>query len=223
MSFLKSQCHISGFTLLTLIASFSAVAQPQTTVNAQVWADNWFALYVDGELVKEDSEALERERSFNVEVFSFDAQLPAQISVLVKDYKEGDSGLEYIGSRRQKMGDGGFIAQFYQSTSDELLAVTSSDWLCKVIHQAPLNASECERSSNPDQDCLSHIEQAPANWETADFDDSGWPAAVEHSAQAVRPHGGYDNYSWEPSAQLIWTEDLQVDNSLLCRFTLSAN
>ena len=66
------------------------------------------------------------------------------------------------------MGDGGFIAQFMDADSNRLLAVTDNNWVCKVIHQAPLNR-ECERSSNPDQDCQSRIEDEPVNWDECFF------------------------------------------------------
>ena len=212
-----------GFTFLScflLVATRVTGQDTTTTVNAEVWADNWFALYVDGELIAEDSVSIETEMSFNAESFSFSTTLPAQIGVIAKDFKENDSGLEYIGSRRQQMGDGGFIAQFIDADSDRLLAVTDDSWVCMVIHQGPLNR-ECERSMNPDQECRFRIQDVPENWASADFDDSGWPGAVEHSIQAVRPHGGYNRVSWQPSAKLIWTEDLVVDNTLLCRFILT--
>ncbi len=43
---------------------------------AEVWADNWFALYVNGELVGEVSVPITTERSFNAETFSFEATYP---------------------------------------------------------------------------------------------------------------------------------------------------
>jgi len=54
----------------------------------------------------------------------------------------------------------------------------------------------------------------------ADFDDSSWPRAVEHSVAAVDPKDGYDRVEWDPTARLIWSEDLEVDNTLLCRATV---
>ena len=44
---------------------------------AEVWADNWFALYVNGELVGEDSTPITTERSFNAETITFTATYPA--------------------------------------------------------------------------------------------------------------------------------------------------
>jgi hypothetical protein len=209
------------FLLLILIApgKYSSAQQPLVTINAQVWADNWYAVYVDEKLIAEDPVPITTERSFNAETFSFSTALPAQFALIIKDFKENDSGLEYIGSRRQQIGDGGFIAQFRDATSNELLAVSNESWTCKAIHQAPLNKS-CERSAQPLKECQSNIIQEPSNWMSSNFDDSQWPNAIVHSARAVRPHGGYSSYSWEPFAKLIWTEDLEIDNTILCRFTL---
>ncbi len=204
-----------GLLLLLTFGSANTFAQ-ETTVQAQVWADNWFEFHVDGNVVMTDPIAVTTERSFNAEVFSFDAVLPTQVAVHVMDYKEDDSGYEYIGNRRQQMGDGGFLAEFRNAGGD-LIAVTGSDWTCKVIHQAPLDASCAGDTSS----CQANILPMPAGWTSAAFDDSAWPAAVVHSYQAVRPHGGYDDYSWQPEAQIIWGEDLEVDNTILCRFTLS--
>ena len=78
---------------------------------AEVWADNWFALYVNGELVGEDSTPITTERSFNAETITFTATYPLTIAIEAKDFKETDSGIEYIGERNQQMGDGGLIAQ----------------------------------------------------------------------------------------------------------------
>ena len=48
---------------------------------ADVWADNWFALYVNGELVGEDSVPITTERSFNAETITFDATYPLTIAI----------------------------------------------------------------------------------------------------------------------------------------------
>lgn len=209
---LDSRKSLASLILLT-IASTNVFAEE--TVRVQIWADNWFEFYVDGQLVKSDPVSLMTEQSFNAEVFSFNAELPAQIAVHVADYKEDDSGFEYIGSRRQQLGDGGFIVEF-RDASNKLMASTTDEWLCKVIHQAPLNPS-CARDT---QSCQANILPEPAGWTSANFDDSAWPNAVEHSARAVRPRGGYTSYSWDSSSSLIWGEDLEIDNTLLCRFTL---
>jgi len=88
------------------------------TYTADVWADNWFQFNINGELVAEDSVSITTERSFNAESFTFEATPPFVIGMIVKDFKENDSGLEYIGSKKQQMGDGGVIAQIKNSHGD---------------------------------------------------------------------------------------------------------
>ena len=189
------------------------------TIQADIWVDNWFALYRGDRLIQEDSVAFNTEQSFNKESFTFASELPAQMGVIIKDYFEDDTGLEYIGSRRQQMGDGGFQAQFFDAANGEILAVSNDSWRCKVIHQAPLNA-DCERDQNPAQTCQHQIDPEPDGWKSAEFDDSAWPNATIHTARAVRPIGGYHSVNWHPEAKLIWSEDLEIDNAILCRFLL---
>ena len=220
---MKHPDHAFGLLVTSLVLSVGCGAADfdTHTIKADVWADNWFALYVGDELVKEDSVPYNTERSFNKESFEFDVELPAQLSFVIKDFKENDTGLEYIGSPRVQMGDGGFKAQFFDAATGKLVAVSSDEWRCLAIHRAPLNKS-CERSPNPTMDCQSDIDAEPANWRDPDFDDSDWPNAVVHSAQAVRPHGGYPGVDWRAEAMLIWTDDLEIDNTILCRVTISA-
>ena len=115
---------------------------------AEVWADNWFALYVNGELVGEDSTPITTERSFNAETITFTATYPLTIGIEAKDFKETDSGLEYIGKRNQQMGDGGIIAQITDLGTGKIVAVTNGSWQLMVIHRAPLNPG-CENSPRP--------------------------------------------------------------------------
>ncbi len=206
---------------LTISLGGSAAEPLIQTIKADVWADNWFALYAGDELIKEDSVPYNTEQSFNAESFTFDVALPALLSVVLKDFKENDSGLEYIGSRWQQMGDGGFVAQFFDANTNSPVAMSDESWRCLTVHQAPINKS-CERSSNPEQACEAIIQPEPDNWKSADFDDSAWPQAVVHSAREVRPHGGFSRVSWNSTARLIWTEDLETDNTVLCRFTIAA-
>ena len=94
---------------------------------AEVWADNWFALYVNGELVGEDSTPITTERSFNAETIVFTATYPLTIGIEAKDFKETNSGLEYIGERNQQMGDGGIIAQITDLGTGKIVAVTNRE------------------------------------------------------------------------------------------------
>jgi len=205
--------------LVAAIFVVTAASAEERTVKADVWADNWFALYLDSELIKEDSVPYNTEQSFNKETFTFTAELPAQVAIIAKDFKENDSGVEYIGRRRQQVGDGGLSAQFHDAETGELIAASDETWLCMSIHRAPLNMS-CERSPNPLQDCEMDISPEPEGWTSSDFDDSDWPNAVVHSAQAVRPLRGYHEVDWDAGAKLLWADDLEIDNTILCRVVL---
>lgn len=189
---------------------------------AEVWVDNWFEMYVDGQKLLEDSVPITTERSFNAESASLERTLPMTIAFMAKDFKENDSGLEYIGTPRQQMGDGGLIAQFRDAETGAILGATSSSTRCLVVHRAPVDRScASERSPVAGEGACGFIEtQIPPNWTATDFDDSAWPAATEHSASEVRPKDGYDEIAWDSSAKLIWSDDLVQDNTLLCRMTI---
>jgi len=182
--------------------------------------DNWVEFYVDGEVVMTDPVPITTEMSFNTEVFSFDAELPAQLAFHLMDYKEDDSGYEYIVSttKRMQLGGGGFMAEF-SNAAGEVVAATSSDWTCKVIHQAPLDTS-CASDTTT---CAANISPMPSGWASASFDDSDWPAATVHSDQDVGPKREHGRLSWDSESEFIWGDDLKIDNTVLCRFTLSAN
>lgn len=194
----------------------------QTTgrLRAEVWADNWFSFSLGERAVFEDSVPITTERSFNKEVFGFDGDFPLVLNFVVKDYKAADSGLEYIGTSRQQMGDQGFIAQIKDTTTGQYVAVTNSAWRCLVIHRAPLDTS-CEKSANPKADCTATIGTEPEGWKSASFDTTAWPAATEHSSAEVDAKMGYNEVAWDESAKLIWSSSLTQDNTLLCKLVVA--
>ena len=186
------------------------------------WADNWFAAYLGEQLLVEDSVSITTERSFNAETATFEASYPVNLNVILKDFKENDTGLEYIGSNRQQMGDGGMIFQIKDAQSGEILAVSIQDVRCLVVHRAPIDTS-CTQETDPVEGqgaCASEVHDVPTGWMATDFDDSAWLSATEHSERAVSPKGGYDRVQWDSNARLIWSGDLVQDNTLLCRLLL---
>lgn len=200
----------------------SASATETIKIKGEVWADNWSAFYLGDQLVMEDSVSITTERSFNAEVFTFEAAYPMTFNFIVKDFKENDTGLEYIGTNRQQMGDGGLIAQFTNADTGELIAVTDSAWACMVIHEAPLDKA-CEKTSNPaagQSPCGFTALEEPVGWKDASFDDSAWSNATIYSAQQVSPKDGYNEIAWNSSAKFIWGSDLETDNTVLCRLTV---
>ena len=189
------------------------------------WADNWFAAYLGAELIVEDSVSITTERSFNAESVTFNADYPLHLNFILKDFKENDTGLEYIGANNQQMGDGGFIMQLTDTSSGDVVAVTSADWACTVIHEAPLDKA-CENESSPvagTAPCDFSDLGEPDGWKAIDFDDSGWTATTAHSANDVGPKDGYDEISWDANAEIIWGPDLETNNTILCRVTVNEN
>ena len=210
--------EIAG-TIATTAAPEPTNGTDAVTFTAEVWADNWFSLYVNGELVGEDSVPITTERSFNAETITFTATYPLTIAMVTKDFKEDDSGLEYIGTDRQQMGDGGFIAQITDTSTGTVVATTSTAWRGQVIHRAPLN-TDCASSADPITKCEHEILTEPDGWTTASFDDSAWTAAIEYTADQVGAKDGYATITWSPDAALIWAGDLKVDNTILWRTTV---
>ena len=211
--------------ILAVAAALTACAAEAETrdITADVWVDNWFSVYANGDLVMEDPVSITTERSFNAETATFSVELPAVIAIEAKDFRENGSGLEYIGTNRQQIGDGGMIAQFKDATSGDIFAVTDGDMKCLVVQFAPIKPS-CADEANPvagEGACGFVAIDVPADWTTPDFDDSDWPAATVHSAADVGPKDGYDEIAWDDSAELVWGENLKQDNTLLCRLTIS--
>ena len=104
----------------------------------------------------------------------------------------------------------------------EVVAYTNSDWQGLVIHRAPLDKS-CEKSAAPETECQSSIASEPEGWSVPSFSDTSWTQALEYSAEAIGVKDGYNDISWAKDARLIWSSDLEIDNTILWRYsTLSS-
>ena len=200
----------------------TTVVSTTVTFKGEVWADNWFQFYLGNALVMTDSVPISTERSFNSETFTFSGSYPLELNFIIKDYKQDDSGLEYIGTSQQQIGDGGFIAQITDTSTGKVVAVSSSAWKCKVIHKAPLNKA-CVKDASPISTCGFTSLDEPAGWKNTGFDTSGWESATEYTPAAVGVKQGYYDITWNSAAKPIWTADLLSDNTLLCKATVSGN
>ncbi len=207
-------------TSSTAAADTAPTVGDSSEFQIEVWADNWMAVYVDGEEIGEDSVPITTERSFNAETFTFEATYPFTVAIEAMDFKETDSGLEYIGEANQQVGDGGVIAQITDLATGEIVSVTDSTWQSFVTHQAPLN-TECEDDADPDATCEFLVVDTPDGWTSATFDASDWSAATEWSATDVGPKDGYGDIRWDATAQFVWGADLEVDNTVLLRTSVS--
>jgi phosphatidylethanolamine-binding protein (PEBP) family uncharacterized protein len=202
------------------VPAHAAVSKP-TTFQAEIWVDNWFALYINGKKVGEDSVPITTERSFNSEKIKFTATYPFTVGLMVRDFTENSSGLEYIGKPNQQIGDGGAIAQIRDVITNKVIAATDTSWKTLVINKAPLNP-ECVSSANPIVDCKYLNTNTPSNWSTNSFKDTAWKSATSYTKEEVGVKDGYLDISWSNTAGLIWSSDLKLDNTVLIRKTISA-
>jgi phosphatidylethanolamine-binding protein (PEBP) family uncharacterized protein len=165
------------------------------TMKLNVYADNWFMLYVNGRLVAVDPIQF---TPHNVVSVDFLPEYPMTIAVLAKDNADPKTGLEYGSS----VGDGGFILKFADGT------VTNASWKAKSFFHGPINGD----TANP------QVKQEPlaASWWAVDFDDSTWKNAKEYTVEEVDPKQPYFENDFE-GAKFIWTEDLALDNTIIFR------
>lgn len=197
-------------------APTQAAVAKNIAFQAEVWADNWFSLYINGKYVGEDSVPITTEKSFNSEKIKFSATYPLTIGVIAKDFTENSTGLEYIGKPNQQIGDAGIIVQIREVVSGKVIAYTGRDWKVFTINKAPLNP-ECATSAKPNTDCKYLNSTTPSKWSTNTFKDSGWKNASEYSKEVVGVKEGYFDFNWAPQALLVWSSDLKLDNTILLR------
>ena len=171
------------------------------TLIANMYADNWFKMYINGELICVDSIRFMPHNVISVNVFP---TYPMTIAVMAKDNADAKTGMEYNNSN---IGDGGFILKFSDGT------VTSSKWKAKKVSWGPVNRD----TENPR---TVHIE-IPKNWHAPDFDDSKWSNAKEYSEEIVRPKKPFYEHDFK-GAKFIWSDDLELDNTILLRYTVKA-
>ena len=201
--------------LLNLPLAHGATSK-SISFTAEIWADNWFALYVNGKKVGEDSVPITTQKSFNSEVIKFNANYPFTMGVIAKDYVQSKSGLEYIGTPNQQIGDGGLIFQVRETVSRKLVTVSNDSWKAKVSNTAPTNP-QCEKSNQPDIDCKYQNVIIPSSWANSTYNDRSWQAAKIFSASEVGPKEGFYDINWDQSAKFIWGNNLKLDNVIYFR------
>lgn len=165
------------------------------TIKLNVYADNWFMLYVNGRLVAVDSIQF---TPHNVVSVDFLPEYPMTIAVLAKDNADPKTGMEYGTS----IGDAGLCIKFADGT------VTNATWKAKNFFHGPVNSDTAKPKV---------IQEAlPADWWSADFDDSTWKNAKEYTIEEVDPKQPYFENDFE-GAKFIWTDDIALDNTVIFR------
>ena len=165
------------------------------TIQASIYADNWFKLYINGKLVAVDPIDFLPHNVVNVEILP---EYPMIIAVMAMDNADPKTGMEY----GNHIGDGGFIIKFSDGT------VSNAKWKAKSFFKGPLNHDV----ANPK---VEHT-PIPDNWFAVNFDDSQWPDATEYTEQRVNPKEPFYKADFA-GAKFIWTADLDLDNTILFR------
>jgi len=166
------------------------------TIKANVYADNTFELYINGELTAVDSIKFIPHNVISVDVLP---KYPMTIAVIARDNADPKTGMEYADTN---IGDGGFILKFGDGT------VTSSNWKAKSFAHGPIDRD----TKNPRVKTM----PIPKNWFAVDFDDSSWKNAKEFSNEEVGPKEPFFQHDFE-GARFIWADDLALDNIVVFR------
>ncbi len=170
--------------------------QMSDTVRANVYADNWFMLYINGELAAVDSIKFVPHNVVSVDLLP---SYPMTIAVLAKDNADPNTGMEYANTN---IGDGGFILKFGDGT------VTDASWKAKRFSWGPVGGD----TKNPRVESV----RLPDNWFAVNFDDSQWQPAREYTEQQVNPKQPYFEHDFK-GARFIWTDDIALDNTMVFR------
>jgi phosphatidylethanolamine-binding protein (PEBP) family uncharacterized protein len=165
------------------------------TMKAEIYADNWFALYINGRLTVVDPIAFLPHNVVSVELLP---EYPMTIAIIAHDNADPKTGLEY----GNHIGDAGFVLKFADGT------VTDGTWKVKCLERGPIGGD----IAHPRVE----TEPRPANWFTPDFDDSQWEKATVFTEQQVNPKPPYYEHDFK-GAQFIWSKDLALDNTVLFR------
>ncbi len=165
------------------------------TMKLNVYADNWFMLYVNGRLVAVDPIPF---TPHNVVSVDFLPEYPMTVAVLAKDNADPKTGMEYGSS----IGDGGFCLKFADGT------VTDGRWKARSFFHGPLKGDTKAPTVRHDP--------LPANWWAVDFDDSQWSFAKEFTVEQVDPKQPYFEHDFK-GAKFIWSDDLALDNTVIFR------
>lgn len=203
-SFIIAAVIVSGGAAVSTAAPLTpaqGVRKPSIadTVRANIYADNWFVLYVNGKLVAVDSIDFIPHNVITVDMLP---AYPMTIAVMAKDNADPTTGMEYSNT---SIGDGGFILKFGDGT------VTSGAWKAKCFAHGPVDGDTVSpRVTNT---------PIPDEWFAVDFDDSGWPQAKEFTEREIDPKQPYYDSDFR-GATFIWTDDLKLDNTVIFRHTV---
>ena len=173
------------------------VIKPATTdtIHGSIYADNWFAMYINGKLIAVDSIDFLPHNVVSLDILP---EYPMTIAVIAKDNADPKTGCEY----GRSIGDGGIVIKFADAT------VTDASWKAKCIFHGPIDRD----TANPKV----RSEPIPDNWFAVDYDDSKWENATEYTQERIDPKQPFFEHDFK-DAKWIWSGDLNLDNTVLLR------
>lgn len=206
---------------------------------AYVFGDNYFELYINGVEVAKDPVPFTQ---FNSCIARFKANSGFTVAMMLVDWEENlGVGTESNSGFSQHPGDGGMVAVI-KDASNNIVAITNSDWKAQTFYTAPIKDLSCptesgttrssancdESDSNVDPSTLYGLHwDIPSNWTLASYDDSSWPSATTYTNATI----GVDNKTAYTSftdifdnstkdAQFIWSTNVVLDNLVVVRYTV---
>ena len=204
-------------------------------VTAFVFADNYFEMYVNGIAVGKDKVPFTQ---FNSSIVRFKVKLPFVIAMLLVDWEENlGLGSELNGGFAYHPGDGGMVAVFKNSAGN-IIGKTDKTWKAQTFYTSPITDLTCptENGQNRISDLCSAADSKdgsqfyalhwpiPKNWMGKDFNDAGWPAAVEYSNAVIGVNNkpAYTNFvdvfdDVKSDGQFIWSSNVVLDNVVIVR------
>lgn len=207
---------------------------------AYIFADNYFEMYVNGVPVGKDNVPY---TPFNSSIVRFRAFRPFTIAMALVDWEESlGLGYENNSGFAYYAGDGG-MAMMLKDASNQVVAITDSQWRAQTFYTAPITDLTCpvesglQRLSNacaapPTNNGASHYGlhwSRPLGWNTTSFNDADFPYAVTYSNTTVGVNNkpAYTNFpdlfdDPQYDAQFIWSSNLVLDNEVLVRYTVPA-
>lgn len=202
---------------------------------AYVFADNYFEMHVNGELVAVDPVPF---TPFNSSIVRFKANRPLTIAIKMVDWEEHlGLGTERGRGVAYHPGDGGLVAHIKDATG-KTVAITDDRWRALTTYISPLKDRSCLKidgkkrdtsgcdttgSDNGTGDAAAHW-PVPAGWVSPGYDDSAWPRATTFTNRTVgvgnKP--AYTNFTDQfddpkADARFIWSSNLVLDNVVLLR------
>ncbi|WP_310621899.1 hypothetical protein [Flexibacterium corallicola] len=208
-------------------------------ISAYIFADNYFELNVNGQLVAVDPVIF---TPFNSNVVRFKVDRPFTLAVMGVDWEENlGLGSENNQGKSYHPGDAGFL-MVLKNEAGNTITTTDGSWKAQTFYIAPLKNRKCLKVEGQKRDssacsttgvrdgsssAAAHW-KIPGNWQAIDFNDNQWPDATVYSNETVGVGNkrAYTNFEdifddKQADAQFIWSTNLILDNLVLLRKTIN--